>query len=303
MKGVGFMPCYHPIRAYRSKSGRNENGKWPIVFNLREGYLDMPVDIPCGQCIGCRLERSRQWAIRCMHEASLYNDNCFLTLTYNDDNLPANGSLVKRDLTLFFKRLRKRYGKGIRYYACGEYGELYNRPHFHVCLFNKDFKDKYFWIRNHGYNLYRSPILEELWPYGYITIGAVTFESAAYVARYIMKKQLGKGASDYYASLGLVPEYTVMSRRPGIATGWFEKYAKEVYPRDEVVIRKVLCKPPRFYDQKFDLTNHEDMVKIKARRKKLALTHADDNDPDRRYVKEKCKLAKISKLLRPLEYL
>ena len=272
------MVCYHPIRCYRVKSGRTANGKWPITFNLSNGYSDMPVDIPCGQCIGCRLERSRQWAVRCMHEATLYTDNCFLTLTYNNDNLPANGSLVKRDLTLFFKRLRKRYGAGVRYYACGEYGEQYCRPHFHVCLFNLDFSDKKFLMCNHGYNLFRSPSLEELWPYGFSTIGAVTFESAAYVARYIMKKQLGKGASDYYSNLGLVPEYTVMSRRPGIATGWFEKYRNEVFPRDEIVVRKVLCKPPRFYDNMFDLTNHDDMLKIKARRKALAISRSADND-------------------------
>jgi len=295
------MVCYHPITAYRSATGRSSNGKWPIVFNPAHGFTDMPVTIPCGQCIGCRLERSRQWAIRCVHEASLHSSNCFLTLTYSDEHLKSN-SLIKRDLTLFFKRLRKVYGNGIRYYACGEYGDLYSRPHFHVCLFGLDFADKKFYSLNHGFPLFNSESLFSIWTYGYSTIGAVTFESAAYVARYIMKKQLGKGAKDYYSSKGLVPEYTVMSRRPGIARDWFLKYSSDVYPADEVVLRGMKLRPPRFYDLIYDLQSPTIFAKIKARRVKRALA-STDNDYDRRCVKETIKLRKLGMLLRPIERL
>ena len=98
------MTCYHPITGYRSREGRNpETGAWSIVFNPKKGYTDMPVLVPCGQCIGCRLEKSRQWAIRCVHEATLHQKNCFVTLTYNPQNLPSNGSLDKRALTLFLR--------------------------------------------------------------------------------------------------------------------------------------------------------------------------------------------------------
>ena len=155
------MPCYSPLTGYVSRLA-NKNGKRPIVFNHRDGFLDLPVQVPCGQCIGCRLERSRQWAIRCVHEASLYDDNCFITLTYTDENLPCRGNrdcdkcdhfkekrcdglergLCKRDFQLFLKRLRKMFGKGVRYHHCGEYGEQLGRPHHHACLFNFNFPDR-----------------------------------------------------------------------------------------------------------------------------------------------------------------
>ena len=148
----------------------------------------------------------------------MWDRNCFVTLTYNDEHLPANGSLNKRDITLFLKRLRKRYGKGIRYYQCGEYGELLSRPHHHAILFNHDFEDKQLWSVRGGVRLYRSASLEQLWPYGYSTIGDVTFESAAYVARYVVKKITGEREGEHYR--GKMPEFATMSRRPGIGRGW-----------------------------------------------------------------------------------
>ena len=116
------MPCYSPIKGYRSKV-LSPNGKRTIVFKPNLGFVDLPVLVPCGQCCGCRLERSRQWAIRCTHEASLHENNCFITLTFNDDNLPSDKSLDVRHFQLFMKRLRKQFGSNIRYYHCGEYGE------------------------------------------------------------------------------------------------------------------------------------------------------------------------------------
>ena len=131
------MPCYTPLKGWRSQE-RTESGKRAITFRLREGYADMPVDVPCGQCIGCRLERSRQWAVRCMHEASLYENNCFITLTYNEDHIPSDGSLKKDHFQKFMKRLRKKFGAGIRFFHCGEYGAELSRPHYHAILFNFD---------------------------------------------------------------------------------------------------------------------------------------------------------------------
>ena len=139
------MPCYNPLKGYRSRT-LNASGKRSIVFNLREGYVDQPIEVPCGQCIGCRLERSRQWAVRCVHEASLYKNNCFVTLTYSDDKLPSDGSLHFDHFQKFMKRLRRFYDDSrIRFFHCGEYGEQYSRPHYHCCLFNFDFVDKKFW--------------------------------------------------------------------------------------------------------------------------------------------------------------
>lgn len=295
------MACYHPIQAYRSRSGLTQGGKaWPIVFSPKDGYIDLPIKVPCGQCIGCRLERSRQWAVRCLHESQLHENNCFITLTYNSSNLPSDGSLNKRDITCFLKRLRKRFGPKIRFFQCGEYGSLFSRPHHHAILFNFDFPDKVLWSTNHGTALYRSAILEELWPFGFCTVGNVTFESAAYVARYITKKITGKNAADHYGER--LPEFITMSRRPGIARDWFEKYCDDVYPKDEVVVRHgLICKPPRYYDKIFDLTNADLLIKIKAKRTQKAKLNCENNSYERLDVRERVQKARFEKLIRPLE--
>jgi hypothetical protein len=295
------MPCYSPIRAYRSRDGINpDTGKWPIVFNIYDGYGDLPIDVPCGQCIGCRLERSRQWAIRCVHEASLYDNNCFVTLTFDDDHLDKNLSLNKRDFVLFMKKLRFKFGQGIRFFHCGEYGFLLQRPHHHVILFNFDFPDKYLWDIRNGNRLYRSPELEALWPYGFSSIGDVTFESCAYVARYIMKKVTGKNAGSHYN--GREPEYITMSRRPGIAREWFDKYQTDVFPNDYVVIRNGLkCKPPKYYDNIYDKIDPKSMKHVKFNRKLDALKRKDDNFPRRLNVRERIQELRAEKLVRVLE--
>lgn len=254
------MSCYHPLLGWYAKE-RNPSGKRSLVFKEVLGDGLPPIKVPCGQCIGCRLEYSRQWAIRCIHEASLHRFNCFITLTYRD----APGSLNKRDFQLFMKRLRKHYsGDRIRYYQCGEYGEKLSRPHYHACLFGFDFPDKYLWNENNGVRLYRSPTLELLWPYGFSTIGDVTFDSAAYVARYMLKKVNGDMAADYYGDR-LAP-YTTCSRRPGIASGFYQQYKHIIYRDDSVVVNNHEVKPPKFYDNMFDIDNPKAFHSIKAKR-------------------------------------
>jgi len=168
------MPCFYPIPAWRAQTVHPSTRKRGIVFNPRDGFADMALKVPCGQCIGCRLERSRQWAIRCLHESGLHERNCFITLTYDDEHLPEGGTLVKQDWQLFIDRLRKRFRTKVRYFHCGEYGEQTRRPHYHAILFGHDFDDKTLWKRNHGNPLYRSKSLERLWPHGYSSIGACT---------------------------------------------------------------------------------------------------------------------------------
>ena len=88
------MPCYHPISAFKTASGE-------VVFQELARYGNStPIKIPCGQCIGCKLERSRQWGVRCMHEAQMHKQNCFITLTYNEENTPERGNLNYSDSTL-----------------------------------------------------------------------------------------------------------------------------------------------------------------------------------------------------------
>ena len=168
-----------PLQGYRAKFV-NPTGKRPIVFNPNAGFRDLPVSVPCGRCTGCRLEYSRQWAIRCVHEAQMHEHNAFITLTFDKEHLPDDHSIRKEHLQKFFKRLRKRIGVDIRYFACGEYGSRNNRPHYHAIIFGYDFPDKYLHTKTrNGDLLFRSPTLEKAWKFGYSLIGHVTFESAA----------------------------------------------------------------------------------------------------------------------------
>lgn len=297
------MTCYYPRHGFRSRDGRNPvTGAWPIVFNVNDGYIDLPVTVPCGKCIGCRLEHSRQWAIRCIHESMLHKDNCFLTLTYNNDYLPSNNSLNVTDIQKFFKRLRKRIEIPIRYFQCGEYGELFQRPHHHVILFGYDFPDRKFAkLSKSGFPLYRSELLSDLWPFGFHDIGDVTFESAAYTARYILKKITGDIALEHYH--GRMPEYVTMSRRPGIASGWLEKYYNDVYPHDYVVIRDgIKCRPPKYYDNIYDSLQEEYQIKdIKLNRIQKIKNKKDYNNEWRLHVQNQCHEIRAKSLVRHYE--
>lgn len=278
------MACYYPLVAMRD-SEENENGKRPIRIiksstELNERYLKEAIKakrltlIPCGRCIGCKLEKARQWAVRCVHESQMHDENCFITLTFNNENLPKNGSVDKRDLQLFFKRLRKFLKTDrVRYFASGEYGDKTGRPHYHICLFGYDFKDKELIYSNQtsefapsaDYKLYTSKTLERVWQNkGFVTIGSLTFESAGYVARYCLKKITGKKQKSHYN--GREPEFALMSRNNGIGFSWFEKYKTDVYPKDFFTINGCKQKPVRYYDYLLETKDGELFVKIKDER-------------------------------------
>lgn len=282
------MACYKPIHGYRMKCGKG------FTINPAQGRAAFPMTIPCGYCIGCRLEKSRQWAMRCVHEAQMHEQNCFITLTFNPESLKNRGtqSLRKRDFQLFIKRLRKKYGKNIRYLHCGEYGHKRSRPHYHALLFGFDFPDKKPWRTN----LSRSPQLEKLWPYGYSSIGAVTFESAAYVARYVVKKRYGRDAGQFYQRLdestGLIenlhPEYATMSRRPGIGSTWFQRYSGDIYPKDSIHVRGRASRPTRYYDKRFESMDPQAYQKVKANRRRTAVKKALDKSQPSLESQEAC---------------
>nr|WAE43571.1 MAG: replication initiator protein [Microviridae sp.] len=228
----------------------------------------------------------------------MHEKNSFITLTYNEQNAPANNSLNKREITLFIKKLRKKYGKNIKFFMCGEYGEHLQRPHYHMCLFGHDFADKKLWSVRQKVKLYRSAELEKLWPKGYCTVGDVTFESAAYVARYCLKKYKGEDKEEHYKNK--TPEYVNMSRRPGIGKTWWDKYKQDVLSLDKVVIRNnLLVKPPRYYDSKVGVTQLE-RIKSK-RRQKMRLMDQEEFDWERLQVKEIVKQASIKQLKRGYE--
>jgi hypothetical protein len=295
------MTCYHPLLAYKSE------GK--VVFNKPFAFAK-GFNLPCGQCIGCRLNYSRQWAIRIVHEAQMHDENCFITLTFDQAHLEKRSNPLSLDVTeyqRFMKRLRKRFGKNIRFFHCGEYGDKNKRPHYHAIIFGLDFKDKKLWSNRDGNKLYTSEALSELWPYGFSTIGDVTFQSAAYVARYIMKKHKGDGAEDHYTrwcpltgeGTPVDPEYCTMSRKPGIGYEWLKKYKADVYPHDYVVINGHKVKPPRYYDS---LLDEQEFAQVKAKRIEDSPETINEYGEamDRLWVSEEIKLKKLELLIRNL---
>lgn len=265
------------------------------------GYIDRPITVGCGRCVGCRLESSRQWAVRCLHEASLHDANSFITLTYEDDQLPENGSLDLEHWQKFARRVRKS-GRRFRFFHCGEYTDDERRPHYHALMFGLDFREDRtkFKKNKRGEQLWRSPTLEKLWPHGYSSIGALTFESASYVARYCMKKVNGEKAAEHYESVNtetgevtqLRPEYITMSRKPGIGQGWIDAFSGDVYPDDFVVTRGTRARPPKYYDDRYGAGHPDEMEEIKEDRKEKGRIHAANATEERLKVREKVAIAK-----------
>jgi len=339
------MVCYRPKDAFNLPGSVTPNGKRVIVFSVDqcEGKLYERFQVPCQRCVGCLLDRSRDWAIRCVHENQQYNGiSCFITLTLSPESINSEGSLQKDLFPLFMKRLRKRYvrtfkqsetlhgaeTRSIRYFHCGEYGSSGNRPHYHAILFGFMPDDLVEHSRRHGVTLYTSESLSEVWSQeiqpeecrnyqdrfvferhgkyyvslGYVTVGQVTWESAAYVARYVLKKQFGK---DRYEDLdketgvitNRIPEFCSMSNRPGIGRAWVEKYWKDFYPKNYMLFKGKRIRPPKYYDKVVEEFEPELLERVKSERrkqaKKLALI-----DPQRRLDAEQIKIQQITKLER-----
>jgi hypothetical protein len=300
--------CTSPIQGWRAKFVNRETGKRPIVFNRKHGFSDLPVKVPCGRCWQCRLEHSRQWAIRCVHESQMHEHNAFITLTFNEENLPDDHSIRKEHLQKFFKRLRKHLGVDIRYFACGEYGKQNNRPHYHAIIFGYDFPDKYLFSKSRNGDLYfRSPTLEKAWKFGHSVIGNMTFESAAYVARYVMKKRKGDQdeIDEYYKLLDtetgevhqLEPEFCLMSRRPGIGKTWLEKFKSDT-DKDFITIRGKKMSLPKYYDNLLEQLG-EDLQDRKLKR--MQSVNKEDQTLARGRIKDKVLRAKTQTLHRNLE--
>lgn len=289
--------------------------------------------IPCGQCIGCRLEYSRQWANRITLEAKKYKqEECwFITLTYNDENIPTNTitnkktgeiiqglTLSKKDLTLFMKNLRRHYEyhyghKGIRFYAAGEYGETTKRPHYHICIFNMPINTELIRVKENqlGQRIWTNKEIEKIWGKGFIAIAKQSWETAAYTARYMLKKQKGQDAEWFYKSQAIIPEFTQMSRKPGIGKEYYDKHSEKIYENDEIILKKgektQKIKPPRYYDKLYDIENHDMMEEIKLNRRinaaakeKIELSRTSMKEEELREVKKRSQQQKIRKLRRTL---
>lgn len=294
------MGCTAPITAWRSKDG-------PVQFRAGPSHK---IKLPCGRCAGCLLENSRQWATRCLHEAQMHDQNCFATLTIDDNNI-GDGTLRPEHFTDFIKRLRAKHAhydemgnywrQPIRYYMCGEYGDETARPHYHACLFGYKPSDG---KPTSIYNTTGTQVsleLDKIWKLGGTSYGEVTFESASYVARYIMKKldqhairsmQLDMSTGE---CIEMYPEYQRMSETIGLP--WIKKYATDVYSqsRDEIIIRGNKAKPPRAYDKYLETWKPELHTIVKENRRTKEGIYREDNTPRALKAKEAIMKSKLTR--------
>lgn len=304
------MPCLGPLTAYYSKVV-NPSGKRSLVFRASDSFSGVPISVPCSQCVECRLDHARQWAIRLMKENQCHETSSFITLTYDDSHLPDGKTLVRSHVQAFHKRLHNRLlrsrGYGIRFYYSGEYGETFGRPHYHSIIFGFDFPDKKFYKRNHRDEpIYKSDYLRELWPFGDNGIGLVTFESAAYVAGYVVSKiSVGHDEAsearfnDRYLrsdSEGrpflLEREFSGMSNRPGIGHNWFQRFHKETYRDDSVVIGGIAVRPPRYFDNLFEGIDAKRLKRLKSVRRRRAMLQ--DHSSRRSFARERIVKARLN---------
>ncbi len=268
------------------------------------------------------------WAIRIAHEASLHdttNGNSFITLTYNDQHLPKNWSLNIEHFQKFMKRLRKsKSGQKIKYYHCGEYGNkcahginlskqkcplcTTGRPHYHAILLNCSFNDTEHYATQQSTPRYTSPELEQLWGKGFVDVGTVTMQSAAYVARYIMKKITGVNAADHYIKIDyqgeitpITPEYSSMSN--GIGKQFYETYKSDFFPSDEVPVlgEGVHKKVPRYYTDRLRKQDEELYEQIKEERQNFMLENQHEYTTERLHQKYRVKQAQFKQLERNLD--
>lgn len=255
-------------------------------FNWKE------IQLGCGQCIGCKMDNAQDWAIRCVLETKLWEQNYFVTLTYSEDTVPYHPvpvcideetgeagyrqTLKKEDMVKFMKDLRSHHKyhfnhDNIRFYMCGEYGSTTERPHYHVLLFNCPLFDlKPLFVNKQHQQVYRSEYLEKIWGKGIVSVGEITYESRAYTRRYILKKQHINNVKE-----GQLPEYTNMSRKPGIGADYYKQHKDEIYKNDEITIKKALSraintKPPEYFDRLYEKEEEQHLSEIKKKRRERA---------------------------------
>jgi hypothetical protein len=247
------MQCYTPMTAYRDSDNQ-------IIFSYKPNVIS-ELKLPCGQCIGCRLNHAENWAIRMVHEAQMHEENSFITLTYDENNLPENESLHYPDVTRFLKRLRKALSKTpykgkIKYYRVGEYGDENSRPHYHIILFGFDFtykirykgleNEKIHWRSNGDRKYYISSFLNALWDRGHAELGDVDYATCMYVAKYVTKKVTGKEKEAHYGDKE--PEKAAMSKKEPIGHSWLKKFSSDVYNTDSVILDAKRFRVPKSYD-------------------------------------------------------
>lgn len=288
------MPCYKPITGFVPLEGGQ------VVFSEKKNCRE--VKIPCGGCIGCRVDKIDAWGFRCMAEASLHPVNWFVTLTYDDNTLPVDESLDHRDWQLFAKRLRARLG-AFRFFMCGEYGENTHRPHYHALLFGVDLPDlrkcnSVYSVRD----LYQSDLLTDIWGKGFTTVGTVTHESARYVASYVMKRVSGELEQERYSWVTRFGEYVVrkqpygkMSLKPGIGADWLRKYSVDVSNHGAVFQNQFAKRIPTYFRDLMERVDPKaaDNLEVTLAEKNLLHIKPEEQTRDRLETREFCRNAAL----------
>lgn len=284
------MACYHPKQAWRAPIGTSFAGGRVITFTNPNNPEFIEIKLPCGKCVGCQRKKVKDWTTRIMKEARFHLNNEFVTLTYDEDHLPEDGSLHPEHITNFFKRLRAD-GYEFRYFQCGEYGSESKRPHHHVIFFGLNFHDEVpFYDSVSSYRV--SNYLAKKWPYGFHLIGDLTEQSAAYVAGYVAKKFYGSPEEKEKHYEGRHPEYVTMSRRPGIGTEFYESFKSDIYPSDFIINSSGnRCGIPSFYDKKLKRDDLQLYFDLKERRLLYALDEVHQKSAEQLEVEERYYLA------------
>lgn len=349
------MSCYHPFKAFVvgkkdngkddlvirpyavTKIGLNKNGAWENYYDdtvfrsdNHSRVVSKYIEIPCNNCIGCRIDRSREWANRMMLELEYHDSAYFVTLTYNEEHVstsfypdPETGealpvmTLKPKDPQDWLKRLRKAFPDDhIRYFLCGEYGTETHRPHYHAIVYGLHLDDLHPIPGSRDPNYQTSDKLQRTWsvkdhgsyaPLGFVLVAPVTWQSCAYVARYVTKKLYGKEA-EFYETFGLCPEFTRCSRRPGLGREYFDDHpdcCSKPFLYLSTEENGVKFPPPKYFqriladldpDQAADLK--EKRIRFAELAKKARMANTDLDYLDYLQVQEDNFKAKTASLLR-----
>lgn len=259
--------------------------------------------VACGRCQGCLSDRAQVWALRCVHEAQMHEDNCFVTLTYSDANLPKGGSLVPAHGSTFIRDLRRSLcNHRISFYLCGEYGDTGNRPHYHALIFGWMPHDMVLW-KTEPFRIFTSAKLEKLWGRGFTSVGPVTFESAAYTARYVLKKVHVIGGVSHYERVDpltgeihkVEPEFARMSLNPAIGKRWYAKFKQDAFPSDFVTHGGEKWPVPKYYYTLLKRESESEAGAVKQARfkKSIEARSMREKTPERLAIREEVHKAKL----------
>lgn len=295
------MPCYRPVDAWMPLGGGQ------IVF--REIGDSRQIKVPCNQCIGCRIDRREEWAIRNYCESKMHQHSWFITPTYDEEHLPLHGSLVPSHLSDFVRALRRktRLGK-LRFFGVGEYGDTFGRPHYHLLVYGPDIPDLRKVNSIHAKkDVFGSEIVSSAWGKGGVAVQRMTLGAARYCAGYVFKKMTGKAADEHYSRVDpvtgelvkLVPEFSRMSRKPGIGFAYLEGYWRDIFlsGNDNIVVNGRPCRVPGFFvDRMDDILSSDSLLmdEYDHRRQKAAIDRSDDSSPDRLAVREHVAAARLA---------